>query len=530
MKRDWHLGCSRRVVPSKKSGARSPWLIALAVILPTFMEVMDTSIASVSVPYIAGSTASTTDEAEWVLTVYLVANAAFLLTSDWLSKKFGRKRYLIASVIVFTIASFLCGIAPSLPFILAARAIQGAGGGALQPLSQAILIESFPKEKQGMALGVFALGVVLAPVIGPAFGGYLTDAISWRWAFYINVPVGIVSVLLQGSVLEDPPEIENAKPGKFDAIGFGLLSLWVACLQYVLDKGQEDDWLNDATIRVCCVVVAVTFIAFVVRMFTAKKPLVNLRAFANRNVGFGCFLVFALGGVLYGLTTVLPIFYQTLMGYDATSSGLAVSPRGLGSMATALVVGALVSRVDPRYLVALGFSILAASGFWMGGLTLEISQWSLFWPITLTGTGLAMIFVPLSAVALGTLSKKETGNASALFNFLRNIGGSVGISLANTVIQRHAQTHRSEIGRAVTSANPNLHQQIQGLARLMSAHAGPPEALKRAWKVTDLALDAQAHLWSNVDCLRYFATLCAVCAPLAFILRKPKPGKRAAAG
>ena len=237
----------------KAQPAVNPWLIAVAVMLATFMEVMDTSIASVAVPYIAGSTASTNDQAEWVLTVYLVANAIFLPASSYFSERFGRRNFLIASIGLFTVSSFFCGIAPTLPFILVARAFQGIGGGALQPLSQAILIESFPQEKQGQALGMYALGVVLAPVIGPALGGYLTDAASWRWAFYINVPIGIIAMVLQSRVLQDPPYIKNAKPGKLDSIGLGTLGLWVGCLQFILDKGQEDDWFGDTKIphRLC---------------------------------------------------------------------------------------------------------------------------------------------------------------------------------------------------------------------------------------------------------------------------------------
>lgn len=396
----------------------SPWLIAIAVMIATFMEVMDTSIASVAVPYIAGSTASTTNQAEWVLTVYLVANAVFLPSSNWLSLRFGRKRFLMFSIAVFTIASFLCGIAPTLPFILFPRCIQGAGGGALQPLSQAILIESFPPEKQGQALGLYALGVVLAPVIGPAFGGYLTDAVSWRWAFYINIPVGVLALLLQSKFLEDSPEYKNAKPGRFDGFGLGLLGLWIGCLQFILDKGQELDWFGDTLIRVAAVIAVLGFIAFLVREFTHEKPLVNLRALSNRNLAIGCSLVFALGGVLYGLTTVLPIFYQTLLNYDATASGFAVSPRGLGSIASSIGVGILVSKMDPRKIVAAGFAVLGASGLWLSFLTVDISPTTLFWPTTVSGFGLAMIFVPLSKVALGTLSRAETGNASGIFNFL----------------------------------------------------------------------------------------------------------------
>jgi DHA2 family multidrug resistance protein len=502
----------------------NPWLIAVAVMIATFMEVMDTSIASVAVPYIAGSTASTTNQAEWVLTVYLVANAVFLPSSNWFSLRFGRKRFLMFSIAVFTFASFLCGIAPTLPFILFARCIQGAGGGALQPLSQAILIESFPPEKQGQALGLYALGVVLAPVIGPAFGGYLTDAVSWRWAFYINIPVGMLALLLQSKFLEDSPEYRNAKPGKFDGVGLGLLGLWIGCLQFILDKGQELDWFGDTLITVAAVITVLGFIAFLVREFTHEKALVNLRALTNRNLAIGCALVFALGGVLYGLTTVLPIFYQTLLGYDATSSGFAVSPRGLGSIASSVGVGILVSKMDPRKIVAAGFAVLGISGLWLSFLTVDISPTSLFWPTTVSGFGLAMIFVPLSKVALGTLSRAETGNASGIFNFLRNIGGSIGISAANTIAQRHLQSHRNDNVHWLTGASWVLRRQLALLTQRMQMHAGPARASLRAFALTNMTLNNQAQLWAYVDVLRYFAFTCMLCIPFAFLLKKPKQG------
>jgi DHA2 family multidrug resistance protein len=509
----------------------NPWLIAIAVMMATFMEVMDTSIASVAVPYIAGSTASTTNEAEWVLTAYLVANAIFLLGSNYFAQKFGRKKFLICSVAIFTVASFLCGIAPTLPFILIARAIQGAGGGALQPLSQAILLESFPPEKQGMALGLYALGVVLAPVIGPAFGGYLTDAISWRWAFYINIPVGILAIFLQSRFLEDPPEIKNAKPGKFDGVGFGLLALWIGSLQFILDKGQEDDWFSDARICWAAGILIVAFIIFMVWEFTHKKPLVDMRALSNRNLAVGCLLVFALGGVLYGLTTVLPVFYQTLLGYSATASGFAVSPRGLGSVASSVLVGFLVSKMDPRYIVAAGFAVLGGSGLWLASLTLDISPTTLFWPITVSGLGLAMIFVPLSKVALGTIGKAGTGNASGIFNFLRNIGGSIGISAANTIAERHLQSHRNGLAHSFSGASWILRRQLQQLTARLSHHAGPGahNSSLRAIALTNTSLNSQAQLYAYVDVLRYFGFLCLLCIPLSFLLAKPDPNAQGAA-
>jgi DHA2 family multidrug resistance protein len=507
----------------------SPWLIAIAVMIATFMEVMDTSIASVAVPYIAGSTASTNDEAEWVLTVYLVANAVFLPASTWFSERFGRKRFLMVSLIVFTAASFACGIAPTLPFILLARAIQGAGGGALQPLAQSILIESFPPEKQGQALGLYALGVVLAPVVGPAFGGYLTDAISWRWAFYINVPIGLLAILLQKKFLEDPPYIKNAKPGKLDGIGLGLLGLWIACMQYVLDKGQEDDWFGNTTIRWAMVIMVVGLIAFLVREFTHSKPLVDLRALSNRNLAIGCCLIFVLGAAIYSLTTILPVFYQTLMGYDATSAGLAVSPRGIGSIVASIAVGVLITKLDPRKIVAAGFAVLALATLWLGSLTLDISPTTLFWPITIGGLAISMVFVPLSNVALGTIQKDKVGNASGIFNFLRNIGGSVGISAANTIAQRHLQSHRNESVHWLSGASWVFRRQLQELTARMRLHAGPVRALRRAFALTQNGLDHQSQLWAYVDDFRYLALLCALCIPIAFFFKKPSPGTKGGA-
>lgn len=459
---------------------------------------------------------------------YLVANAVFLPASTWFAERFGRKRFLMFSVLVFTIASFCCGIASTLPLVLLARAVQGAGGGALQPLAQAILVESFPPEKQGQALGLYALGVVLAPVVGPAFGGYLTDAISWRWAFYINVPIGLLAMFLQSRYLEDPPYIRDAKPGKIDGVGLGLLGLWIACMQFILDKGQEDDWFGDTRIRWAFVILLVALTAFLIREFVHSKPLINLRALGNRNLALGSLLIFVLGAGIYSLTTLLPLFYQTLMGYDAASAGLAVSPRGLGSIVAAILAGVLATRFDPRKMVSAGFAVLALSTFFMGRLTLAISPTTLLWPIVFGGLGMSLVFVPLSNVALGTIPKDQVGNASGIYNFLRNIGGSAGISAANTIAQRHLQTHRDENLHWLSSGSWIMRRQIQMLSALMDRHAGPRKSLLRAYDLTSNALNSQAQLWAYVDDFRYLAILCAICIPLAFFLRKPSPGAKGA--
>ena len=508
--------------------SHSPWMIATAVMLATFMEVMDTSIASVALPYIAGSMSSTYEEATWVLTSYLVANAVFLPSSTWFSLRFGRKRYLMFSVLVFTIASFACGIANSLGFILLARAMQGAGGGGLQPLSQAILMESFPPEKQGQAMGLFALGVVVAPVIGPAFGGYLTDAISWRWAFYINIPVGIVALFLQSRVLEDPPYIKDANPGGLDKIGFGLLAIWSASMQFMCDKGQEDDWFGSTYIRWALVLFVAAFAAFLARELTQKKPLLNLRALCNRNLAGGCLLIFLFGACVYSITTILPLFFQTLMGYSAEAAGFAVSPRGLGSIAGAIIAGRLVAKMDSRILLAAGFLIIAWASLWNGTMNLAIAPNSLFWPIVVTGLGFPLIFVPLSGIALGTLPQAEIGNASGLFNLLRNLGGSVGIATANTITMRHLQTHRSEMVHWLSGTSLALRQELMRLTMLMRMHAGPAKALRRSFAIVQRTLDSQAQLWSYVDVFRYMALVCAVCVPITFILKRTQSHRASA--
>ncbi|HTW67416.1 MAG TPA: DHA2 family efflux MFS transporter permease subunit [Bryobacteraceae bacterium] len=498
----------------------NPWMIAVAVMLATFMEVMDTSISSVAIPYIAGSVSATNDEATWVLTTYLVANAIFLPSSAWFSEKFGRKNFLIVSVLVFTAASFACGIANSLGLLLLARAIQGAGGGALQPLSQAILMESFPPEKQSQALGMYAMGVVVAPIIGPTFGGWLTDTISWRWAYYINVPIGLTAAFLQSRVLEDPPYIKSAKPGRLDGIGFGLLAIWTACLQFICDKGQEEDWFGSSKIKLAFVLFSVALAAFLLREFLHRKPLVNLRLLGNRNLFLGSFLIFMFGAGVYSLTAILPLFYQTLMGYDATTAGLVVSPRGIGAFCSAVLVGYMASKMDSRKIIAAGFLVFGLMGYWTSDLTLSISPWSLFWPITIAGFALPAVFIPLSSSALGTLRQDQINSASGIFNLLRNMGGSIGIAAANTILMRHRQVHRDELVHSLSGASLALRHTLDRLVLLMHLHAGPQLATRRAYGVIQNSLDRQAQLWSYVDDFRYLALVSIVCVPIAFFLQR----------
>lgn len=490
------------------------------------MEVLDTAIAAVILPYIAGSLAASTDEATWALTSYLVANAVVLPASSWFALKFGRRNFLLACIGIFTCASFLCGSATSLGMILIARAVQGAGGGALQPLSQSILLESFPPENRGAAMAVFALGVVVAPVLGPTLGGWLTEQYSWRWAFYINIPVGIMAVFLILRFVEDPPYIKSANPGKIDAIGLGLLAVWIGTLQIILDKGQEDDWFGAVCIRWAVLIVGVAFLAFIIRELVLKNPIVNLRIFSDRNFAIGCLLIAMVGAVLYATITLLPLFYQTLMNYTAWAAGLAVSPRGIGAIAIMPVVGFLTGRMDNRYLIGSGFIIFGFSAMWMSNLTLQVSQWSLAWSIILSGVGTGLMFVPLSTTSLGTLRNEQIGNATGLFNLLRNIGGSVGISVAETLVARREQLHRTELSRYL--APGLIHPELLRLQSAMSLHAGPRLARLRAFALLQGGLDQQSALYSYVDDFRYMVLVCAVCLPIVLMFRAVKARRGAA--
>ncbi len=508
----------------------NPWLIAIAVILPAFMEVIDTSIASVCVPYIAGSVSATNDEATWVLTFYLLSNAVVLPASAWFSLRFGRRRFLIASIVIFTISSFFCGAANSLVVILIARLVQGAGGGGLQPLSQAILTESFPPEKRGQAMAVFGLGVVVAPVLGPTLGGWLTDAYSWRWAFYINIPVGVLAIFLILRYVKDPPYIKNANPGKLDSIGFGLLAIALGCMQIILDRGQIDDWFGATWIRYAFVIMLITGVLFVVTQLTREKPLVDLRVFKNRNFTMGCLLIFMFGGSVYSAITLLPLYYQSMMDYSAWWAGLAVAPRGIGSILAMPIVGLLVSRIDTRVLVSSGFGIFGVCSLFWGTLTLQVSPWSMLIPIVISGFSLGLVFVPLSVVTLGDLPPASIGNGSGLYNLMRNIGGSIGISVVETLLSRHEQLHRNEMVRHLAPTSPLYQQRLHYFTNLFSNFSTHATAQAQAVAEAGRLLGQQAQLWSYIDDMRYMAFACFCCVPFVWGLKKIRARAGATAG
>jgi DHA2 family multidrug resistance protein len=503
----------------------NPWLIAAAVMLATFMEVLDTAIASVALPYIAGSLSASTDEATWVLTSYLVSNAIVLPASNWLSLKFGRKRFLMTCVAIFTAASFACGAAPTLAFILIARVIQGAGGGALQPLSQAILLESFPPVKRGAAMAVFAFGVVVAPVLGPTLGGWLTDTYSWRYAFYINIPIGILALFMINRFIKDPPYIRNAKVAPFDNLGFGALVVWTGLLQVVLDKGQEDDWFGAVWIRWAVFFLITSFVYFCYHSWTNKNPLVNLRVFKDRNFFIGCILIFLFGIGIYSTVTVLPLFYQELLGYTAFTAGMVVAPRGVGAICGMPIIGALSNRVDPRYLLTFGFLTFGLTTLYFGNITLDLSPTTLLLPILITGFGLSFVFVPISTAAYGTLRNDQIGNASGIFNLMRNVGGSIGISIAQTLLTRRTDVHQNEILNSVPITGQQFQNSLGATQQALGGHFGPSNALPAAQATLYQQLGRQAALWSFVDVFRWLSLLCFVCVAVVWTFKKVKPGK-----
>ncbi len=504
----------------------NPWLIAASVMLATFMEVLDTSVANVSLPHIAGSLSATTDESTWVLTSYLVSNAIILPATNWLGHRFGRRRFLIVCVAVFTLSSALCGAATSLGMLLFARVLQGAGGGALQPIAQAVLLESFPAEKRGSAMAVYGMGIVVAPIIGPTLGGWITDNYSWRWIFYINVPIGILAVLMTHTFIEDPPYIKNHRPGRIDSIGFGLMALCLATLQIVLDKGQEADWFSSPFITWAIVLVVVSLVLFIIRELRTNEPIVNLRVLANRNFAVGAALIAAMGAVLYGTIALLPLLLQTLLGYPALQSGLAVSPRGFGAVFSMLIVGRLVAKVDGRYLIMFGFLVMGIATYSLADIDLQISMGSIVWPQIVSGFAMGFIFVPLTVMATGTLTNDQIGNATGIFSLMRNLGGSFGIAGVTTMLARGAQVHQAAMVSHLTPYDPSFQQRLRQLAAIFAEQGNPATAGQRAYGAIYETLVGQATLLAYIDNFRLLAFLCLLSIPAALLFKKVKGGRQ----
>jgi DHA2 family multidrug resistance protein len=518
----------------------NPWIIAVTVTLATIMEVLDTSIANVALPHIAGSLGASQNESTWVITSYLVANAIVLPLGAYLGTIIGRKRFYMTCVAIFGVSSFLCGLAPSLPFLLFFRVLQGLGGGGLQPSEQSILADTFPAEKRGQAFAVYGLAVITAPIVGPTLGGWITDNFDWRWIFFINIPIAILSLFLTNRLIEDPPaikeEVKAARKGgfKLDYIGFGLIALTFGSLEVALDKGQEDDWFSShfiVLVLTFTVVGLVSLLIWELRQAKAgNRPILDLRLFARKNFSISFLMMFVLGFTLYATTVLLPQLLQSLMGYTAESAGLAMSSGGLATVLCMPVVGILISRVDGRYLIMFGFAAISLSLYHMTGLDLEMSFRYAAILRFLQSIGLAFIFVPISSMIYLGVDPRKSNDVSGLSNLARNIGGSAGTSFFTTVLARHQQVHQVYLGQNVVGSGQAWMNSVRGLTMsLQQGTAAVSDAQKGAYLRLYQSLRVQASVLSYIDVVSALAVFCACMVPMALLMQKPPKGMRASA-
>lgn len=510
-------------------GDVNPWVIAGVVMLATFMEVLDTSVANVALPHIAGNLSASIDEATWVLTAYLVANAIVLPLSGRFSTLFGRKRFYMSCVLLFTVSSTLCGLAPSLTILVVCRILQGLGGGALQPISQAILRENFPREKQGMAMAVYGMGVVLAPVIGPTLGGWITDNFTWRWIFLINIPVGICSLLFTSLLIFDPPYLVRksvAQGLKIDYFGLGLLATGLGALEIMLDEGQRQDWFSSHLIVTCAVIAVVALISVVVWELRQKDPVVDFHLLKERNFAISTLAMFILGFVLYGSTMALPLFLQTLLGYTAMQSGLALSPGGLAIMVMMPVVGFLLTKFEARWLVIFGLVISSLGLFQMTHFDLDIDFKHAVIARIVQSLGLAFMFVPINTMAFYFIAKQNTSYATGLINLARNIGGSTGIALSTTLTARREQFHQERLVEHLTPLSSSYQSALEGAKHMfMSRGADAVHAAAQAQQMIYGMVQRQAMLLSFLEDFRLLAFTFLAVIPLMFLMKRIRPRK-----
>ncbi len=507
-------------------GTINPWVIAITVTLATFMEVLDTSIANVALPHIAGNLSAGADESTWVLTSYLVSNAIVLPLSGWFSGVIGRKKFYMTCVAIFTVSSFLCGLAPSLGVLVIFRILQGVGGGGLQPSEQAILNDTFPLEKRGMAFAVYGLAVVVAPTIGPWLGGWITDNFSWRWIFYINVPVGMLSLLLTNFLVSDPPYMKksNLKAGfRIDYIGIGLISLGLGSMQIILDKGQREDWFSSRFIVVFFLLMLVGIIAGILWELREKEPVVDLRMLKDRNFAIATVAMFFLGFVLYASTVLIPQFLQQLLGYTAQLAGMALSPGGAVIMCMMPVVGILVSKVDTRILITFGCIVSASALFVMAGWDLGLDYGHAVRARMLQSFGLAFLFIPINVAAFAYVPKEKTNMGTGIINLARNIGASVGIATVTTMLDRRAQFHQARLTEHVNGLSVAYHNMVNGTqAKLIAAGSTAAHASAQAHGMIYSTIQRQAVMLAFIDNFKMLGVVFFAVIPILVLMKKPR--------
>lgn len=497
----------------------NPWYPASAIMITIFMVVLDSSIANVALPHIAGSFSATQDESTWVLTSYLVANGVIIPSTAWFSTLFGRKNFLLLSTILFTLSSALCGISSNMGMLIVARVLQGIGGGAIMPIGQAVMMEEFPVEERGVAMSVFGFGVIFAPIIGPTLGGWITDTYSWHWIFLINVPIGIIAVILGRMWIEDPPYARKGKVQSVDYLGFLLLIVWLFSLQLVLDNGQKNDWFGARWIRWTSGLSFACFIGFLWRELKTKNPIVDLKVFLDRNFFIGTMLNTVIGAVLYSTLAILPLFLQHLLGYTATLSGFAISPRGFGSFAGLIVCALLANRVDQRLVVIAGMVLLGVSNIMFGSLNMEIAMSNIILPNIVCGFAFSLLMIPLMTISFVTLTNNQMTNASGIFNLAKSVGGAIGTSVVSTLISRMGQVHQTNLVHNLTYANHAFMAKFNAFQAAMSG-SGAGLATSKANYLIYGELQQQANLLAFMDCFKIYAALVILLVPAVFLFKK----------
>ena len=500
----------------------NPWIMIIPVMLSVFIYVLDGTIGNVALPHMAGSFSATRDESMWILTSYLIAAGIVIPAVDFFSKVFGRKNFFIISILMFTIASMLCGMAKNIEFMIFARILQGFGGGGILPISQAIIIESFTKEQRPAAMSVFGMGVILAPIIGPVLGGWITDNWTWPWIFYINVPFGCLAAILSKRLIEDPPYARRQKNVKIDGKGFFYLTIWLVTLQTVLDKGNNADWFNATWICWTFAVSCVACVLFFHSQLTNKDSLIDLSVFKDRNFSAGTIIQVVIQAVLYASLAILPQFLQSMMGYTAFLSGATMMPRGFGSMLSMLFTATLSNKVDNRILVMIGLALIGGASLDFGALNLQISNMNIAIPNFFMGMGMGLAMVPIMNLSVDTLRNEQMTNATGIQNLLKNIGSAVGTSLVATMLTRFAQVHQYMLVGKTSELNPAFIERVQSTAAALAGYTEHTVAQYMAQYSLYGQLVKQSTLWAFIDSFRIFGALCFAVIPLLLLMRKVK--------
>ena len=495
------------------------WIIALTVMLPTLMVIIDTSVVNVSLDHIRGSLSAGVDESTWSITSYLAANAVIIPMTGWLSRFFGRKRFLIFSVMLFTISSLLCGLAWNIQSLIFFRVLQGLAGGSLQPISQSILLETFPPAQHGTAMAIFGMGTMFGPIMGPLMGGWITDNWSWHWIFFINIPIGIASLAMSLWFIRDPDYMKRTVTS-IDYWGLTLLAIWVGCLQMVLDKGQREDWFASDFIIILTIIAIVAFILFIFVELTAEHPIVDLKVFRSYSFLSGNIVIFFAVAGLFGSIILLPIYLQSLMGYTASLAGMILGPGGIAIFLVMPIVGWSIRVVNPKLIVAAGLVIIAYANYLMSGFTMSADFMSIIWPRVVMSTGMGMVFIPLTTISLSSTPKEEMGNATSVYNLVRNLGGSVGVAFSATMLSRGAQIHQARLSEHITSFDLGYRSAVNGSAQLLAQQGMDPVTAQQGGAgVIYNELLRQAYMLSFNDVFYILAIMMICMLPLILLMR-----------